>query len=318
MNYAVFAVFATLLMTEIMGAVLLLTAWETTKRRVLDYIVPIWEITGTFGAFWVVTGDFAYPALLIPVSQMFAPLLTIFLILFVARNASIAFGEFIIRKRWLDEVKLFKAYALSTIVLGLVLLVLVSALVGGQGVHLGIDLQTGTITGSFSLASWATAGSVVFIMGTLLLGAGLGPGFFDLAPLRRLILPLTSAGIVLSVFSYYLMSSALLTLWMTIPVVLTLAVGLLYLWPKTTKIVANKAVFILLMCITVFSLQPLVYPNVIGQAFAVDNLTTSGAMANAFLPASVVGAILLAVMIGFYIMVASRGTSGPDAPISTP
>jgi cytochrome d ubiquinol oxidase subunit II len=309
-NYVVFAVFATLLITEIMGAVLLLTAWEATKRRVLDYIVPIWEITGTFGAFWVVTGDFAYPTLLITVSKLFAALLTIFLILFVARNASIAFGEFIIKKRWLDEVKLYKAYALSTIVLGLVLLVLVSALVGGQGVDLAMS--------SFSFASWITAGSVIFVLGTLLLVAGLSPAFFDLAPFRRLILPLTSAGIALSVLSYYLMSAALLTWWMIVPVLLTLAAGLFYLWPKTARILVNKAVFILVMCIAILSLQSLVYPKVIGQSLAVDAVTTSGTMENAFLSASVVGAILLAVMIGFYIMVAARGTSGPDAPISTP
>ena len=81
---------------------------------------------------------------------------------------------------------------------------------------------------------------------------------------------------------------------------------------------ANKAVFILVMCIVVFSLQPLIYPKVIGQALAVDAVTTSGAMESAFLSVSVVGAILLAVMIGFYIMVAARGTSGPDTPVSTP
>jgi cytochrome d ubiquinol oxidase subunit II len=314
-NYAVFAVFATLLITEMMGAMLLLTAWEATKRRVLDYIVPIWEITGTFGAFWVVTGDFAYPSLLIPVSELFAPLLTIFLILFVARNSSIVFAEFIIKKRWLDEVKLYKAYAISTIVLGLVLLVLVSALVGGQGVTL-ILAQTGAVTGSFSLASWATVGSVVFILGTLLLATGLAPAFFDLAPLRRLILPLIGAGIALSVLSYYLMSSALLTSWMIVPVLLTSAAGLFYLWPRTTKILVNKAVFILVMCVAVFSLQPLVYPKVIGQSISVDAVTTSGTMESAFLLANVVGAILLAVMIGFYIMVAAMGTSGPDVPIS--
>jgi cytochrome d ubiquinol oxidase subunit II len=298
-----------------MGALLLLTAWEATKRRVLDYIVPIWEITGTFGAFWVVTGDFAYPSLLIPVSELFAPLLTIFLILFVARNASIVFAEFIIKKRWLDEAKLYKAYAISTIVLGLVLLVLVSALVGGQGVTL-IFGQTGAVTGSFSLASWATTGNIIFVLGTLLLVVGLAPAFFDLPPLRGLILPLIGAGIALSVLSYYLMSAALLTWWMIVPVLLTLAAGLFYLWPKTTRILVNKAVFILVMCIVTFSLQPLVYPKVIGQSLPVDAVTTSGTMESAFLLANVVGAILLAVMIGFYIMVASRGTSGPDVPIS--
>jgi cytochrome d ubiquinol oxidase subunit II len=309
-NYAVFAVFATLLITEIMGAMLLLTAWEATKRRVLDYIVPIWEITGTFGAFWVVTSYFAYPTLLIPVSDIFAPLLIIFLILFVARNASIAFAEFILKRRWLDEVKLYKAYALSTMALGLILLILVSALVGGQGVDLA--------TSSFSLASWMTAGSVVFVLGTLLLGAGLTQAFFDVAPLRRLILPLTCSGTALSVISYYLMSSALLTWWMVVPVMLILAAGLLYLWPKTARILANKAVFILVTCIAVFSLQPLIYPKVIGQTLPVDAVTTSGTMESAFLSASVVGTVILAVMIGLFIVVAARGTSGPDAPTSTP
>jgi cytochrome bd ubiquinol oxidase subunit II len=307
-NYAAFAVFATLLITEIMGAVLLLIAWDATKKRVLDYVVPIWEITGTFGALWVVTSYFAYPTLLIPVATIFSPLLIIFLILFVARNASIAFGEFITKKRWLDEVKLYKAYALSTIVLGLVVLVLLSALVGGQGVDLS--------TGSFSLASWATAGSVVFVLGALVLGVGLAPAFFDFAPFRRLVLPLTGAGIVLSVLSYYLMSPALLTWWMALPVLLTLVAGLLYLWPKTTRIVANKAVFILVMSIVIFSLQPLIYPKAIGQLIPVDAVTTSGAMANAFLSVTAVGAILLAVMIGFYVMVAARGTSGPDVATS--
>jgi len=288
--------------------VLLLVAWESAKRKVLDYIVPIWEITGTFGALWVVTGDFAYPALLLPVASIFAPLLTVFLILFVARNASIVFGEFIIKKRWLDEVKLYKAYALSTVVLGLVVLVLLSALVGGQGVNLAAQ--------SFSLASWASLGSVVFVLGTLSLVVGLAPAFFDLAPLRRLVLPFTGAGIVLSVFSYYLMSSALLTPWMAVPVILTLIAGLLYLWPKTTKILANKAVFILAVCIVIFSLQPLVYPKAIGQALPIDAVTTTGAMADAFLSITMVGGVLLAVMLCVYVFFAARGTNGLDTTVT--
>ena len=72
-NYAVFAIFAALLITEVMGSVVLLLFWNRAKNVVLEYIVPIWEVTGTFGAFWVVTGDFAYPNLLIPVSSIYAP-----------------------------------------------------------------------------------------------------------------------------------------------------------------------------------------------------------------------------------------------------
>jgi len=307
-NYAAFAIFAALLITEIMGSVLLLVAWGAAREKVMDYIVPIWEITGTFGALWVVTGDFAYPSLLVPVAALFAPLLTVFLILFVARNASIVFGEFIIKKGWLDEVKLYRAYALSTIVLGLTVLVLLSALVGGQGV----DLSAGT----FSLASWVTAGSVVFVLGTLLLAVGLAPAFFDLAPFRRLVLPFTCLGMALSVLSYYLMSASLLTWWMAVPVLLTLLAGLLYLWPRTTRILANKAVFILAVSIVVFSLQPLVYPKVIGQALPIDSVTTSGVMASTFLWITLIGGIVLAAMLCLYVRFAARGMGGTEPPLT--
>ncbi len=133
--FAVFAIFASLLITEIMGSVVLLLFWKQANSKVLEYIVPIWEVTGTFAAFLVVMGDFAYPSLLVPIASIFAPLLTVFLILFVARNASLAFAEFIIKRKWLDKVKLYRIYAVSTLVLGFTVLVLLSALVSGAGVN---------------------------------------------------------------------------------------------------------------------------------------------------------------------------------------
>ena len=304
-NFAAFSIFAALLITEIMGAVVLLIAWPA-RAKVLNYLVPVWEITGTFGAFWVVTGDFAYPTLLVPVASLFAPLLVVFVLLWVARSASISYAEFITKKGWLDEAKLYRAYALSTIVIGIVVLVLLSSLVGGQGVDLA--------TGSFSLTSWATAGSLAFILGTLLLGIGFAPVFFDLPPLKGYVLPLAGAGVLLSVLSYWLMSSALVTWWMTVPVLLTLLAGALYLWPRTAKLVTNKGVFLAVLSVIIFSLQFLVYPTAIGQALSIDAVTTVGAMADAFMPMTLVGASLLAVMLFIYFRIAARGPSGPDFP----
>jgi len=304
-NYAAFSVFASLLITEIMGAVVLLVTWPA-REKVLDYLVPIWEITGTFGAFWVVTGVFAYPSLLVPVAAIFTPLLIVFLILWVARGSTIAFAEFITKRGWLDEAKLYRAYSVATVLLGLVVLVLLSSLVGGQGVDL--------TSGSFSISTWATPGSIVFVLGTLLLVVGLAPVFFDLQALRRLVLPLAVAGVALSVLSYSLMSSALLTWWMLVPVLLTLAAGILYMLPRTTGLVANKAVFLLVLCVIVFSLQPLVYPRAIGQAIPIDAVTTAGAMSDAFLSVTAVGGLLLVAMLLLYIRVAAKGPSGPDLP----
>ena len=305
MNFAAFSIFASLLTTEIMGSVLLLLFWDAAKSKVLTYVVPIWEVTGTFGAFWVVTGDFAFPALLVPVAAIFGALLSVFLILFVARNSSIVFAEFITKRKWLDEKKLYQLYSLSTLLLGVLVLVLMSALVSGQGV----DLKAGT----FSLAEWVySPGSLPFITGALLIGIGLAPVFYSLSPFRKLVLPMTAVGILVSVLSIYLYSPSLISSWVVVPMLLTLATASLYLTQRTDKIVSNKGVFIGLLSVITFSLQFLIYPSVLGRAVSFDSVTTTGPLASAYLTITLIGTPLLIIMLAFYMTIAMRGRERGD------
>lgn len=310
-NYAIFSVFAALLITEIMGSVLLLFFYDATKSSVLQYAVPIWEVTGTFGAYWVVTSYFAYPMLLIPVAELFAGLLVVFLILFVARNSSIVFGEFIIKRGWLDERKLYQTYAGSTLFLGLVVLVLLSALISGVGVNLTGD--------TFSLGAWISSpGSLTFILGTLVLGVGLAPVFFDLKSLRKIVLPLTIAGLVVSLAAYYLFSPSLVTVTLLIPTILTILVAVLFLASTlTAKIVSNKAVFIALLSVVIFSLQPLVYPKVLGQSLSVDSITTGGPLVSQFVVLTAIGAVFIGALLVFYIFIATRQKRMTKTPTGT-
>jgi cytochrome bd ubiquinol oxidase subunit II len=298
--FAVFAIFASLLITELMGAVVLLLFWKQAKSKVLEYIVPIWEVTGTFAALFVVTGDFAYPTLLVPIAFMFAPLLTVFLILIVARNASIVFAEFIIKRKWLDKEKLFKLYAVSTLVLGITVLIILSALISGAGV----DLSQKT----FSFVAWLSSpGSILFVVGALGIGIGVAPVFFSLRSMKNRVLPLTGAGIGLSVLAYYLYSPSFVSVLMLIPVVLTLLVGVLFLISKKTEaIVTNKAIFIAVLSIIIFSLQFLVYPSAIGGAVSIDAVTTSSSLTSAYLGITAVGGTMLAIMLGIYMNTAMR------------
>jgi cytochrome d ubiquinol oxidase subunit II len=302
-NYAVFSVFASMLITEVAGSVFLLFFWQAAKAKVLDYIVPIWEVTGTFGAFWVVTSYFAYPGLLIPAASIFAGLIVVFLILFVGRNASIVFGEFITKRRWLDEKKLYKAYAVSTLLLGVVVLVLLSSLVSGAGVNLG--------AGTFSLGAWVSSpGSIPFVVGVLLIVVGMGTVFFSLTTLRKATVPVTALGVVVSVASFYLYSSALVSAWVAFPIILTFVAVLPFLSDRTAAIVSNKAVFIALLSIIIFTLQFLVYPSVIGRpGVSVDSVTTTGPVASAYEAITAVGTPLLAVMLAFYVTIVRRGNS---------
>lgn len=286
-----------------MGAVVLLLFYDAAKSRVLGYVVPIWEVTGTFAAFWVVTGDMAYPTLLVPLATIFGALLTVFLILLVGRNVTIVFGEFIIRRKWLDAKKLYKGYAVSTMLLGVTALILLSALVGGAGVLSNAN----PLSATFDLGAWASsAGSWLFLAGTLLIGVGLAPVFFDIRPFAKKFLAFTLLGVIASVGGYYEYSSSLVTVYIAIPALLTIFANLLYFSKKGAPVVTNKAVFIVVLSVVVFSLQGLVYPRVVGQALSIDALTTTGPMASVFYAVTAAVGGLLAVLVATYVLVVAR------------
>lgn len=300
-NFFVFSVFATLLITELMGSVLLLLFWKAASSRVLEYIVPIWEVTGTFGAFWVVITDFAFPNVLIPASRIYAVAFMLFLILFIARNSTIVFGEYINKKGWLDHKKLYQMYSVSTIALGIIALTIFSSIISGGGVYLG--------AGYFSVTGWlSNPGSIAFILGALLIGVGLAPVFYNLLPFKGITLPVTVIGVAISTVSFYLSSPGLITAWIAVPIVLTIAVPILFIYEKTTKLVANKLVFSFVATVIIFSLYPLVYPAAFGRSLSVDAITTTGPMSAAFTTITIVGGIILAVMIYVYLVAVRRST----------
>ena len=117
---------------------------------------------------------------------------------------------------------------------------------------------------------------------------------------------LTFLGVVISIGAYYLYSPSLVSLLIVIPSALTILVALLFIYNKTVPIVTNKAVFITLLAIVIFSLQFLIYPNVLGKTVSIDSVTTTGPVVSEFAAISVVGAALVAIMTGFYMSIASR------------
>jgi len=315
-NFGIFSVFLTLFVTELMGAVLLLLAYDAAKRKVLPYIVPIWEVTGTFAVFWVVTADFAYPSMLLPVASLLAAWIVVFLIFLVARNASISFAEYIVKRRWLDERKLYRAYALSTVLLGVVVVVILSAIVSGAGV----DLATMT----FSAWGWLTAaGSVPYLVGVVLIASGLAPVFYGVEGMRRWSVPLTTLGVLVEVTALGFYARSFLTWSLLVPAVLTVLAAVLFQVPRTAPLVTNKLVFGLLSSLIIFSQTFLVYPTAFAGRLNVDAVTTTGPMVPAFEILSVAGAIVVGLLMVLYMVAARRSArtdgSGPAvAAIAAP
>lgn len=289
-DFLVFGMFAALLSTEIMGSVVLLLWWNKYKTPVLKYIVPVWEVTGTFGAFWVVFSDLAFPGILIPLASIYAGAIMIFLILFVARNTTISFAEFIVKRGWLDERKLYMGYSIASIFMGIVVLYILSGVIGGY----------------VTINTWIVhAEDLLFVLGTVVILVGLAPVFFGVPDLRKASILFTVTGVVISVIALFLFksdASSTLPAVTVIPVMLTLLPAVLFQLDRFRPLVTNKLFFIGWLSIDLFSLSFMVYPKFLGGAMSVDSLTTSGPMVGAITTLSVLGGIILAVLIAIYAM----------------
>jgi len=299
-DFAIFSIFATLILTEIMGSILLLLLWNDSKKVVLEYVVPIWEITGTFAVFWVVLSDFAFPSILIPLASIFSAGLLIFLILFVARNASISFAEFFEKKGWLDEKKLYYGYALSSILLGLVVLVIVSTIIGGYGLNLS-NYTFNFFSFASNISPW------LFILGSLVTAIGFAPIFYNIDKMKKMSMIFVFIGVLISMAFIFIQEKGI-PREVLIPLVLTIALPILYNIPQTRNVASNKAFFIAYLSITLFSLNFLVYPTAFGK-LSVDSLTTNGTMANAYIIMTLTGLVLLAILLALYTSAVKKSAS---------
>ncbi len=298
-TFAIFSVFVVLVFTEIMGSVLLLLNWNRYRNAVLPYIVPVWEVTGTFAAFWVVTSDFAYPALLIPLASIFSTALMTFLIVFVLRNATISFAEFFNKKGWMDSRKLFSGYALSTLLIGLIALVVLASVIEGNGINLS------NLT--FSLSDWSSSASgILFMVGALVILIGLAPIFYNDRDLKTASILFVVLGVIISNVSFVLFKDYSLSFLVAIPDVLTIALPLLFFWESTGRIISNKIAFIFLASVDIFSMSFMVYPTALGGKLNVDSITNSGPLAFSYDVITLVGTIILALLIILYATAVKR------------
>ncbi len=298
-DFAVFAVFVTLFITEVMGSVMILIGWDRYRRGVLDYIIPVWEVTGTFAAFWVVASDFAFPKILIPLADIFPWMIMLFLILFVARNSTIVFAEFIMKKGWLDERKLFSGYALSTLLIAVVVLIVLSGIIGGTGINLS-NL-------SFNMGAWvSSAGGWLFLIGVVIIALGLAPVFYNVSDMKKLTLPFTALGIAISTLAFYILSPGSFSALVIIPIVMTILVPLLFLIQPLRKFVTNKLFFIGWASIDIFTMNFMVYPNAFGNKLPVDAFTTTGPLTGMYFVISLLGVVILGILVSLYAYAVRR------------
>ena len=139
-NYGVLSAFLVLFMIEVGMAFLAAVDYNKFRGVIMPYIVPIWEINGTFAVFYVVNLEATYPSLVPAVGTLFvAPLIFAF-VLYAVHNGFLAYSEFIEKK---EPERLFMTiYGFSTLIVAFVAISMLTSSISA----IGVSLKTLSIT----------------------------------------------------------------------------------------------------------------------------------------------------------------------------
>ncbi len=304
----------TMFTSELMSTVPLITSFKNEKIRdnLLKYIIPAWEVVGTFFVLWLVDMETVVPFFAPPMAYTLFPLFAIFIFFLIVRNATIIYAEFIWKdNRLFDDRKLYTFYAIATFIMGLMALSVITVMLSGYVAVINISKPAlSSLNYSVLLSKIQLYG---FIIGTLILLSGMGMVFYrtvDINTSKRFLpLILVIIGLIIDSFTYLSLISADHSVnkdLIVIPIVLTLIIPILFSIKKTTYVASYKPLYIIFTIVSVTFLELIVYPYVYGGKVYVPNVVTNSAVLTMDFYISVGGGIWLILMMIYYGFVSNH------------
>ncbi len=133
-NYLIFSVFLILFSIEVGISVNMLMDYNRYAESIKRFLMPLWEVTGTFAVFYLVNFEASFPSMLYIVGTIFILPLLLAGILFIFRNSFLAYSEYIGRGN--RERNFIRVYATATILIAFIVLSVFDAGVSGVGVNI--------------------------------------------------------------------------------------------------------------------------------------------------------------------------------------
>ncbi len=323
----IIASMVTMFSTELMATVPMLTKYKnpTVRESLLKYVVPVWEVVGTFIVLWLVDMETVIPSLMPAISYTLFPLFAVFIFFLLMRNTIIIYAEFIWHdNKYFDERKLYYIYSISTFIMGLMALSILAAITSGYGFYSYGYGKYSTVPYLNSYANYSVFYSHIqvigFILGALIISAGIGRVFYRISNIENKVdrfLPLILVAIGLAIFmpSYYYLSLKDYMVnsdYIIVPIILALLIPVLYAFKKTTYLASYKPFVIILMMISITFIELREYPYVFGYSnniAYIPSIITDGPMQHLDLIIDIIGGTWLILMMIYYAFVSNHRIS---------
>lgn len=294
-NYLIFSIFLTLILLEGGFAITALLAYKRYKEKLMRYITPIWEVTGTFAVFYIVNFEATFPTLLGAAGTLYAIPLLLAAALLIIRNAFLVYSQYIGDMN--KESRYLRVYAIATIVALLLLLSVLSSVMTGIGVNLS--------TGHSNLSLYLNPFNLVVIVSALLISLSFAFSLFQLDRLERLAwLPLALATIFLYVeisLAVAPVASNLGTITISLALLVILVLALAFLQYRRSKY--SNALSIIAVVFGINVLGAAEYPYILG-GLNINNYISSSTLAQPILLITLIGGAIVALSLSYLIYLA--------------
>ena len=318
----VIAAMVAFLFSEFIAIFPIFSNYEKHKTVVLKHIVPIWEITGTMIVFFVVELELIYSGIIPIASYLFIPVIGTFVVLLILRNVAIIYAEFIWKK--VDSKPLMMFYSGATFLMVIGFVTAIAALLVGNSVSTAIPslppllhINLANLSKSY-IDYWALLTAPVysavyweFLFGTLFIAFGMSQVFYRTAK-RTSYVPLLTIifGLFLSVNAWNVVATLagakFIGDYMILPVIITMAVPMLYMYKPTTQFASYKPFWFLAMVIAVLFLE-LPITRIAGGTFPITVFASTNSMQIANFWLSIIGGIIFLLLMIMYAYVYNNG-----------
>ncbi|MEM0154371.1 MAG: cytochrome d ubiquinol oxidase subunit II [Methanothrix sp.] len=296
-NYLIFSVFLTLFGLEVGIAITMLLEYDKHKENMKRFLMPLWEVTGTFAIFYIVNLEATVPSLLMLLGTVFVVPLLVAAVFFILRNAFLSYSEYMGDKR--SEKLYLHIYAIATLLVAFIAISVLDSGISG----IGINASAYSIN---MLKMFANSFNILMFIGIALLSIFVAAAFFDVReykwfPGLAAVLGIIAIAVATHSAMGYLFYAAFGPgLPYLIGLLILLGIGL-YLYYSGKKYAKYVALVWFFLAVNFFGFVQ--SPYILGGAVDINGYLATGPMAFYVNLVTLIGGIILVASLVFMVYV---------------
>ncbi len=294
LNYLILATFLALFFIEL-GVSMLILGNTNIRKKLLEFINPLWEVNGTFAIFYVVNLEASFPLLIPAIASLYEAPLLIGIIMLLLRNAFIVYSEYVASDS--DSSVYSKVYAVATLAIGAIAVSVLTSFIWGIGINsstMTVDLFY-IVFNPFNV----TIAALVLLIILQLTSKMFAENIKFITNTYSIFVSFSLLAATIYLYSTAIFPVQLMLAWYVVSVI-SLIVYFAYLSKRETlRIKAGIANTLFI----IFLFSMLTYPNAIGGKLDLNAYSAAPSMALAIELISICGAAFLAFALYYFVRI---------------